>query len=412
MIMRLPCPGSVSYLGSEAITKQKFDLSSGAVAFEFVGRYAQTQPGIIAGLFTFGGKGDHHDEIDFEGMANNFSQIQTNIYKDEPSWTGRPIMHDLTSDLSNFHTYRVEWLPTKVRWFVDNVMVRENTSHVPTLAQAVHLNIWAPPASWKETAHESLSPVSSQDQNRSFFFEVDSIKVEQLSSFQGSHVADHLRGTHQSDYLYGGSGNDLLHALAGDDVIDGGDGVDVARFEASSSGVTVVRQADGALLVSGDTVGTNTVRNVELLHFNDRVVLTHEPSVVQSLLFDERAYLAHYADVSAAVSAGQVVSGFDHYQQWGSKEQRDPNPLFHEIWYLQQNADVAQAVQRGQFQSGMEHFLAYGASEGRNPSEYMDLQAYLDANPDVALAGVNPLTHYLVHGANEGRAIQPVADFI
>lgn len=93
-------PGSVSYLGSEAITKQKFDLSSGAVAFEFVGRYAQTQPGIIAGLFTFGGKGDHHDEIDFEGMANNFSQIQTNIYKDEPSWTGRPIMHDYRRPIS------------------------------------------------------------------------------------------------------------------------------------------------------------------------------------------------------------------------------------------------------------------------------------------------------------------------
>jgi chromosome segregation ATPase len=34
-----------------------------------------------------------------------------------------------------------------------------------------------------------------------------------------------------------------------------------------------------------------------------------------------------------------------------------------------------------------------------------DSRAYLKANPDVASAGVNPLRHYLAHGASEGRPL-------
>jgi hypothetical protein len=34
-----------------------------------------------------------------------------------------------------------------------------------------------------------------------------------------------------------------------------------------------------------------------------------------------------------------------------------------------------------------------------------DARAYLAANPDVESAGIDPLRHYLAHGASEGRPL-------
>src|SRR5215470_15494290 len=45
-------------------------------------------------------------------------------------------------------------------------------------------------------------------------------------------------------------------------------------------------------------------------------------------------------------------------------------------------------------------------------SGLFDAEWYLAQNPDVAAAGINPLVHYLRHGAAEGRdAIHAVAEF-
>lgn len=51
-----------------------------------------------------------------------------------------------------------------------------------------------------------------------------------------------------------------------------------------------------------------------------------------------------------------------------------------------------------------EHYNTYGRFEGANPNATFNTDEYLAANPDVAAAGVNPFTHYLHFGVNEGRA--------
>lgn len=106
----------------------------------------------------------------------------------------------------------------------------------------------------------------------------------------------------------------------------------------------------------------------------------------------------------------------------------DATPEFDPAWYLQAYPDVAA--------SGMDpltHFQRFGKAEGRGISaQYptlasitaprgtadpnaktgqFDAGAYLKANPDVASFldkngnGVDPLTHYLGFGYNEGRAM-------
>lgn len=49
------------------------------------------------------------------------------------------------------------------------------------------------------------------------------------------------------------------------------------------------------------------------------------------------------------------------------------------------------------------HYLRHGAKEGRNPSEEFDTRFYYRRNMDVLKEGMNPLVHYILHGKKEGR---------
>jgi hypothetical protein len=80
------------------------------------------------------------------------------------------------------------------------------------------------------------------------------------------------------------------------------------------------------------------------------------------------------------VKPDQIVNGFDA------------------SYYLLSNPDVAAAGI-----DPLTHFLAVGWQEGRMPNAVFDPAYYLAQNSDVADAGVNPLTHYLQSGAAEGR---------
>ncbi len=72
--------------------------------------------------------------------------------------------------------------------------------------------------------------------------------------------------------------------------------------------------------------------------------------------------------------------------------------LFNNEWYLAEYPDVAQAGI-----DPIQHYLLYGASEGRNPSREFNTAYYLATNPDVATTEINPLIHYIQYGQDEGR---------
>jgi glycosyltransferase involved in cell wall biosynthesis len=72
--------------------------------------------------------------------------------------------------------------------------------------------------------------------------------------------------------------------------------------------------------------------------------------------------------------------------------------IFDTEWYLEQNPGVARA--------GIDpvlHYLLHGAAEGRDPAPFFSGRDYLSRHPDVAAAGMNPLLHYVTNGIAEGR---------
>lgn len=79
--------------------------------------------------------------------------------------------------------------------------------------------------------------------------------------------------------------------------------------------------------------------------------------------------------------------------------------LFDADWYRARHPDVAASKL-----DPVTHFVRHGAREGRSPSPYFDAAFYLARYPDVASSGLNPLVHYLRSGAAEGRDPNPHFD--
>jgi hypothetical protein len=221
-------PNHATFLGSEAITKQKFGLGSAkGIAFEVKAKFVDAPKGVVGGFFTYAGTAQKHDEIDFEALSNDPTQIQTNVYADEPLGAGHVKFVPVTGTLSDYHTYRIEWTKNEVRWLVDGKEVRVEKAHVPKNAMALHLNIWAPDAGWANAYSASLQPAKSAGQNSSSYFDVAYAKVFELSVINGGSGSNTLRGTALGDRIEGRTGDDILYGRKGADIIVGGKDDDV-----------------------------------------------------------------------------------------------------------------------------------------------------------------------------------------
>jgi hypothetical protein len=79
--------------------------------------------------------------------------------------------------------------------------------------------------------------------------------------------------------------------------------------------------------------------------------------------------------------------------------------LFDGNWYLDRYPDC-----RAPWIDPVLHYLRHGAAEGRNPGPLFDGDRYLEQNPGVREAGVNPLVHYLRQGTMEGQNASALLD--
>ncbi|WP_407529496.1 M10 family metallopeptidase C-terminal domain-containing protein [Methylobacterium oryzisoli] len=118
--------------------------------------------------------------------------------------------------------------------------------------------------------------------------------------------------------------------------------------------------------------------------------------------FDAEYYLLANSDVAAAA----LISGenpldfaYQHYEQYGWREGRNPNAVFDVRGYLAAYGDVAAADM-----DPLQHYHQYGWRENRDPSAGLDTSSYLATYGDVAAADIDPMLHYLQYGALEGRS--------
>lgn len=144
-----------------------------------------------------------------------------------------------------------------------------------------------------------------------------------------------------------------------------------------------------------------------------------------SPLFDGQWYRQQYPDVGVL-----GLGAAEHYIRLGAALLRDPGPSFSAHLYVKANPDVATSGE-----NPLLHYLRTGQAEGRScfavpsspashgggqgslredmqcirASGLFDVDYYLRTNPDVKKHGMDPLLHFVRHGAKEGR--QPNAWF-
>lgn len=67
-----------------------------------------------------------------------------------------------------------------------------------------------------------------------------------------------------------------------------------------------------------------------------------------------------------------------------------------------------QVAQLDEGADAIAHYVRQGAAAGYNPNPHFDTRYYAWANPDVPVQRINPFYHYLLVGAAEGRAANPL----
>jgi beta-glucanase (GH16 family) len=191
-------PTGFSFYGSEAITRRTFaPTDRNGIAFEVSARIATPVAGIVGGIFeyNFNTETGLDNELDTELLGNDAvagrNRVQTNVYSDELLGAGHAQFVPVI-DVTQFHIYRMEWFLDRVRWFVDNNLVREDTAHIPQGALALHLNIWAPNAQFADAYSASLQPTSNPAANTSYFVDISSARVAQLEIYSSPLVASVL----------------------------------------------------------------------------------------------------------------------------------------------------------------------------------------------------------------------------
>lgn len=141
--------------GMTLIAKRQENGASGYTSAEFqragvfgYGRYevvmqAARGTGAVSTFFTH--TGDPHDEVDFEILGRSTASVHTNFFA---GGKNGPADIALAFDASEGeHLYAFEWLPGRIAWYVDGVLVREvseaeSGARIPTTTGRIMASVW------------------------------------------------------------------------------------------------------------------------------------------------------------------------------------------------------------------------------------------------------------------------------
>ncbi|MGY4287220.1 serralysin [Bradyrhizobium sp. LM2.7] len=109
-----------------------------------------------------------------------------------------------------------------------------------------------------------------------------------IDNATGGSGNDTIVGNAIANTLNGGSGNDTITGGAGNDTINGGAGTDTATYSGNESNYAISYNSSTKIftisdLRSGSPDGTDSVQQVEYLHFSDRTVATSTPITIEAL---------------------------------------------------------------------------------------------------------------------------------
>ena len=185
------------FLADEIRTRRTFAPTENfGFSFETRARFVDDaanplSPGVIGGIFLFGldanfPQQNERDEIDFE-LLSNFPQniISTNIFNDDGfNSGGNFVISSLPGlDTTQFNDYRIEWRMDSTRFFVNDQLIREDTTDLALEPQDFRLNINTQGPGFVAAFSNEIQPTANPANNEIFIMEVDSLVVQQMPFF-------------------------------------------------------------------------------------------------------------------------------------------------------------------------------------------------------------------------------------
>ena len=137
-------------------------------------------------------------------------------------------------------------------------------------------------------------------------------------------LTENAIGGSGNDTITGNTANNKLTGGAGNDTIDGLSGTDTAVYSGSSTNYQVTQNADGSWTVvdlrSGSPDGTDTLRNIEYLQFNDQTVAVGPmtPSVLTTVI--ESAGSTSLVAVGTKFFLDSISTGSDPSLKYGGAD--------------------------------------------------------------------------------------------
>lgn len=353
-------PGD-SFFGSEIVSNQTFARGVG-LTVEFEARLVSPlSPGLVGGgfLYEISGGPDRHNEIDYELLSNFVKpnaddDVLTNIYVEQPLDEGKPVSVSIPGlDVTSLNVYRIEWHQDRVLWFINNIFVREESDLSPSDNLELRFNLWVPDSNVVQAYSSLLQPVSNSASNKTFFFDVDWVRVSDNIDFQ------------PLDYI--ASYTDLIETFALDAAAATQHYVDHGRNEGRSIQFESLEYIASYPDLMG-AVGANASDGAT--HY-----ILYGRTEGRTVTFDGLQYIASYGDLIEAFGANQDA-GSTHYIGYGAGEGRAKDS-FDAKQYLSNYFDLQKAFGANE-EAATVHFITSGYAEGRSDEPLTTAAVVLD----------------------------------
>lgn len=197
------------FSGAEINTKRNF-ARAGGLRFESRARIVNPPPGVVGGQFLFDVTREIpatpdcpaaclvRDEIDHEMLSNEAQpggqgRAFTNFWNEGPfvgpGSGGAPQFHSPPSyDMTQFNDYRVDWLPNRIDWYINDTLVRTQTTDVPDDPMNFRVNYWVPDAGFTQAYSALLQPAATMGENQTFDLDLDRVEITRLNTTVGENL--------------------------------------------------------------------------------------------------------------------------------------------------------------------------------------------------------------------------------
>lgn len=185
-------PGSF-FLADEIRTIQQFaPTANTGLSFETRARFVDDAtnplaPGLIGGAFLFGVDTTAsplvRDEVDFELLSNTpQNSIFTNIFNDDGFTSAGNFQIDNVPglDLTEFNDFRIDTTLGSTQFFVNDQLIRSETTDLAVDPQDYRLNINAQGPAFAAAFSPLIQPTADPAQNETYIFEVDSLVIAEI----------------------------------------------------------------------------------------------------------------------------------------------------------------------------------------------------------------------------------------